>query len=195
MPRILSFDLGFRNLSYCLLDLEPGLIPEILRWGTDTITELTKPTASNIIEAGSEWIMTNQWTYLEPDIVVFETQMKINQKMQKLAASMHSTIHTMTTLVGSNIKCFYIKPRVKFDIFIFDDIPTKPTKSDRGSLYRWRKQVAVSMAKCFLRRWNADHHLELFEECNCNPDMADSLTNGCAFAYSKFEESIDTILT
>lgn len=183
---VLSFDLGFRNLSYCLVDFSAGHTPEIIVWGNESITDLKSPTTSQVIEAGARFILRNEWTYLLPDMVVFEAQMRENPKMVKLSSAMHSAITVMSSAVKNPIDIHYVKPFLKFKYFLSDgDYKPKDPKT-AGQLYKIRKDVARDLTIAFLEDWKDTTNLEYFTKSagSCR-DMADSLTNGCAFARLK----------
>lgn len=201
MPRLLSFDMGFRNLSYCLIEFHDGTndtpvhAPQIMRWGTESIIDLKRPTTAQIIEAGARFVVRNPWTYDEPDIVVFEVQMKTNPKMQKLLACMHAMIYAFAANVGNEIVIDYVKPKLKFTYF--DTMVPHLTQSPPAGMtasqeYRHRKRVAAAMTEAFLAMWSPTYSgdektlfIDLFHETKPNFDLADSLTNACAYAKLK----------
>lgn len=186
MPRVLSFDPGFRNLSYCMIDFD-GSVPEIMRWATECITEVHKPTTAQVIEAAAAWVHKNPWVYLEPDIVVFEQQPRTNQKMQKLVTCLHGAILTQARTAGNgHLVCTYVRPLAKFAVFAqpsgLQDLARQATNSQR---YRWRKQFAAALTQELLTQWGDKENMDLFTECKSNFDMADSFTNCCALAHTR----------
>ena len=189
MPRILSFDLGFRNLSYCMITFEEGYLPVIEVWDNIVLTEIRRPTTSQVVEAGSRFVQQNEWTYLAPQIVVFEAQMKVNPKMQKLASAIHSAMYALAHEHGNTqIRFEYVKPILKFNYFVVGGTASASLLNDpdkkmtAGQLYKWRKQTAVKLCKEFLREWGDTEFLSFYTNtCNESPDMADSMTNACAF--------------
>ena len=194
MARILSLDPGFRHMSYCLIDttyapeLEGKLVPEILRWGTEEMDVKLRPTAADVIDAAATFILQRPWMYMECDVVAIEGQMRQNPKMQKLSAALHAILHTLGKLVGNPVVVYYVKPKAKFEYFPVATKPLLSATATKSQKYKHRKDTAVCMAREFLDKWNtveSAEKKEFFEECNWNPDMADSLTNGMAFARWK----------
>ena len=104
--KILSWDIGIKNLSYCLYDTQAT--PNILDWNVIDISQNGK----EIIDLQREMVkQLDQLPHLyNVDYVILENQPTFNIKMKTIA----SAVYTYYVIRGNaNIKIQYVHPKQK----------------------------------------------------------------------------------
>lgn len=71
--RILSIDMGIRNLAYCVLDLPAGKRPQVLAW-TRTAIPIPESIALQAFAAAAHTLATDLLAEWEPEYVLIERQ-------------------------------------------------------------------------------------------------------------------------
>lgn len=157
---VLSFDVGLKNLAFCLFDNSNN---RILDWN---VTEVPTSSISKLLVFLNE---CNFWNF-DIDVVVIEKQPSKNVKMR---------IMENMLLVYFNMK--HIKQVCSFS--------AKHKLGDLGKTvkgvknYNLRKKMAVTMCTTFLEQ--NDTFRSFFEKHTKKDDLADSLLQ--ALAYSKYD--------
>ena len=176
--RYLSFDIGYKNMGVCMLDIgDRDKCPDLLYWSCDTLRVKSRyPTIADLVEAASEYVRSNEWIYCLPDVVVIEQQVRKNPKMQHIATALHATIVTLAAAVGhTDLKVVYVPARLKFQRFA-------RFCNSSPNTYRNRKRNAVLITRGILEQWRSHESWAEDVVSSLNFDMADAFTNLCAYA-------------
>jgi hypothetical protein len=162
---ILSFDVGIRNLAYCLLDYsEEDASWNILDWNVLDCTA-TNPTLKVIQELDALPHL------LEVNIVLIEKQPSFNPKMRVIGACLY-TYFTLRILHEQNkrAKIMYYSAKHKLrDVSISSAAKTK---------YQRNKKIAVEHVSNLISNtpWS-----QYFTSCKKKDDLADSLLQGLSY--------------
>ena len=182
--RVLSWDIGKKNMAYCLLEFheQPATTandpspPRVLQWGTIDITTTGKTTRDytqnliDFIKQHMDWIQ-------QTELCLLENQSKYAPTLQCLAAALHAALYSLVpTMRFANVSA-----SLKFKTFLQADITEADTAK---STYTKHKKLGQQLVVTLLGQWNDVGALELFAQINQNKDMADALTNAAAFIYS-----------
>ena len=201
---VISIDPGYRNGGVCQIDMEEHFLPQIIRWepmhvipATDKAADITK---ERIAELAAEFVMANPWMYLEADVVLFESQMKINGSACHLVAALQGAIAVLAKLAGNKTLAFAkIKPNEKFKVFAHlmadyktmeqDDLERGPISASgtRERHYFYRKRWSVELVRRLLELFGDETRYSYWVVFKLlhksNRDMADALVNAVTRYY------------
>ena len=170
--KILSWDIGIKNLSYCLYDTQAT--PNILDWNVIDISQNGK----EIIDLQREMVkQLDQLPHLyNVDYVILENQPTFNIKMKTIA----SAVYTYYVIRGNaNIKIQYVHPKQKLTKCGYDG---PVFESQKKGKYQKDKETAIVYCRYFL---NDEKWLKFFETHSKADDLADSNLHAMAF-FNKF---------
>jgi hypothetical protein len=176
--KILAWDIGIKNLSYCLYDTQ--LHNNIIDWNVIDISQNGK----EIFNLQEE--MVKQLDLLphlrNVDYVVLENQPTFNIKMKTIA----SALYTYFVIRGCidherQIKNIcYVHPKQKLTQCQYDGPDFESTKKQK---YQRDKETAIVYCKYFLR--DCPEWLNILESSKKADDMSDSMLHAKAF-FNKF---------
>jgi hypothetical protein len=194
---VLSIDPGYKNGGVCEIDISPGFPPEIIRWEELHVVPEAElqPSKGRICECVAEFVARNTWMFLEPDVVLFETQMKINGGARCFVAALKGALTVQAQMYRPNAPLVFlkIKPTKKFEVFgskVMSDYPTMKVEGSREDHYFYRKRWSVELANRLLE--NLGDEARYFrwvvfrKRSRQNRDMADAFTN----AVAEFPETV-----
>lgn len=174
--RYLSFDVGYKNMGVCLVDLTDPSDPDIMHWSCDCVYNSDcnrQPTIADLVLATTKYVHNNAWMYCIADVVLIEQQMDENFKMRGIACALQAALLSCAWSVGHNdLTVLFVSPRLKLGKF--SEFCVRPRKST----YRQRKEDGVLIANGILQKWGL---LQSYEG-KFNFDMADAFANLCAYA-------------
>lgn len=159
MPNILSFDVGIKNLAYCVLESETR---EILMWNVCEI-----PTISIHKQIG----FLDQCTFWEVplDTVIIEKQPSRNMKMRTIENTL--CVYFIMKGIG-HVSTYSSKHKL--------GALGKSVKGVKN--YNVRKKYGISMARAYVL--NTTHH-NFFEKHKKKDDLSDCLLQ--ALAYTNYD--------
>ena len=173
--RILAWDIGIKNLSYCLYEY-----PNIIEWDVIDIGKNGK----EVFQLQQE--MVRQLDLLpqlcKVDYVVLENQPTFNIKMKTIASAVY-TYYVVRGCVdyGVSIKeICYVHPKQKLTRCEYDGPEFESVKKQK---YQRDKETAIVYAKYFLR--NDEKWLPFLENHKKADDLSDSFLHAMAF-FNKF---------
>lgn len=161
---ILSFDIGIKNLAYCMIDTETN---DILDW--------------NILDcSGTNETLTviktlDQYNYmLEADIVLLEKQPSFNPKMRNISTALY-VYFTLRIQHEKNENCKIIFYPAKYKLMCCNTKIEHKTKCK----YRQNKNLGIVHTRELINT-----HNDFFEKNKKKDDLADSYLQ--AISYTKF---------
>jgi len=161
---ILSFDIGIKNLAYCILDTESN---DILDWNILDCTG-TNETLS-VIKTLDEYPHL-----LEADIVLLEKQPSFNPKMRNISTALY-VYFTLRIQHEKNSNCKIIFYPAKYKLKCCEIKIEHKTKSK----YRQNKNLGIVHTRELL-----NSHIDFFEKNKKKDDLADCYLQ--AISYIKF---------
>ena len=181
--KILSFDIGIKNLAYCVLDKNHT----IFHWNVidlmqdfDKKAKITTDKLADIIFEK----LTPLKEILDVDFIVLENQPSMkNPKMKTVQIILLSFFVAKRRELGLkySIDCFL--PRNKLDVYkgekrqeIIDSITCK-------SVYSRTKKMSIEFCKDMII--NQPDKLEFIKNSKKKDDLADSFIQGASFLYKK----------
>lgn len=159
MSNILSFDVGIKNLAYCILNSETR---EILLWNVCEI-----PT--NSIKKQIEFLNECTFWDFQIDVVIIEKQPGRNMKMRTI----------------ENILCVYFIMKGVSQVSTYSSkhklgILGKSVKGVKN--YNVRKKYGIAMARSYVMNSN---HISFFEKHKKKDDLSDCLLQ--ALSYTNYD--------
>ena len=186
MVRVLSFDVGIKNLAYCIIDfdaskpvVEGAPFPECMReraaiddWRVVVVTDKKRPTVAEI----SDGVFTRlDEIGARPDVVLIENQPCIRNPVMK----------TVQVMIYSYYVCA-ARARARDDAnegtqvhFVNAGLKLTGLCASRGTLYKDRKRIAVQAAASYM----AGHE----SAAKKRDDLADCLLQGLQWLRREYE--------
>ena len=153
--RLLSWDIGVNNLSYCLLekdDSESGF--KIIHWGIIDVSSETKKTTDILYNIPIELDKRKEKDFFSVDYVLIENQPSLkNPKMKSVQMGVYCYF-LMRGIIDSNInnssikEIIFVSARCKLTIYDGPEIELKVK-----SKYTQRKKLAIAHTKYFLNNY------------------------------------------
>lgn len=173
--KICSFDIGIKNLAYCILDQDSKInYWEVINLEASTETEITE----KLIE-----IFDERDFLLECDIIVIEKQPSFNPKMKMLSHVLHCYF-VLRGIVDRNIthskieKITFISPKNKLKVY------TGPYVKVRAQTpYARTKRLGIEYCKYMITE-EEECFKDLFKRTKKKDDLADCYMQGVY--YLKF---------
>lgn len=157
---VLSFDIGIKNLAYCLLDINKNEF-SILDWNVLNCTT-TKHTTDTVKEIITQ---LNSLEYLlETDLILIEKQPSCNPKMRIINSCIY--MYFMVKTIDNNLKTKIINYSPKHKLKCCNITMPKTTKSQ----YSHNKKLAVEHTKHFIKDTN---WINYFLKMSKKDDLAD----------------------
>lgn len=157
---VLSFDIGIKNLAYCLLDINKNSF-YILDWNilNCSATKQTTDIVKEIIK------QLNELPYLQDsELILIEKQPSCNPKMRIINSCIYMYFMIKTIDNNTNTKIINYSPKHKLKCSNIT-IP-KTTKSN----YAHNKKLAVEHTKFFIKNTN---WINYFNNISKKDDLAD----------------------
>ena len=178
--KILSIDVGTRNLGVCILDA-PLNAPDapvpfsILHW---EVIDLHASTSSSATRScvGAFW---SRPTFYDVDVVLIESQDRAVSKMRRLSNAIESHFETVRVVLGKTYRIDWSSGDVKLRAY---DGPVVWETPKTKSKYRMNKLVGEEHARALLKQWGADERLEWYEALAKKDDSADCLLQAVYYA-------------
>lgn len=173
--KILAWDIGIKNLSYCLYEH-----PNIIDWNVIDISQNGK----EIFDIQTEMVkQLDKLPHLyDVDYIVLENQPTFNIKMKTIASALY-TYFVIRACIDSDkqIKNIcYVHPKQKLTNCNYDGPNFESSKKQK---YQRDKETAIVYCKYFLR--NSEQLLNFLEKHNKADDLSDSYLHALAF-FNKF---------
>lgn len=180
--KILSFDVGIKNLSFCYLQAS-ALNTKVIDWNILCVTEdnVTKIKIEQLTELILQCLMENFDSHMEVDTVLIENQPMLKNGMMKTIAVVIYTYFNMLKLQYGNIQ------EVRF-ISATNKLKCKGAEgvvadTQKKSSYKDRKMASIALVdkyKCVF----SEEKLTWFKSLKKQDDAADSLLQGIYFIES-----------
>ena len=175
---ILSFDIGTKNLAYCLL----GPQEKILDWGVRDIDA-----SSNLVQTKRLYVELNRIDLKDYTVdVVIEKQPSFNPKMRVISDQVYFYYVSKMMEIESLFKIrhiTYYSPRKKLSSFKLmenEEVGSKKYKSK----YAQRKYLAKEYCRILLERTRQELWSQHFKE-KPSADLADSYLQAVAYMKEK----------
>ena len=204
MVTILSFDVGVKNLAYCLFEYHNLEDFQIQEWNIlDLVCDV-------VVERKSGISLNNQCDVLlcklkelfettHIDYVLIENQPVLKNPTMKTIQIIIYTYFRMlkvneeksitdVVFVNANNKVKFVttvlskKPEMNI---VVSPVPSEPSSSNNGrSRYKHNKEVAVNGTRCLLQYVNHNDSLNYFCSCKKKDDLADTFLQGLYYAHN-----------
>lgn len=182
--KVLSWDVGIYNLSYCILEKKENEDPKIIGWDIVNLVdnELMKKDR-NLIFENIPRKLNEIPELLNVDIVVIENQPSLkNPQMKSIQMILYSYFLILGKVIGSENTTSYIE-KIEFcsasnKLKVYDG-PTITLSNKKNSdklTYSEKKKLAIEHAKYYLEK-NIDYKI-FFNENQKKDDLSDSLLQG-----------------
>lgn len=175
MSCILSFDVGIKNLAFCLFDVRDT---EIKKWGLLTLHGDVNRAAVNLADIfrGMHDVVK------DADVVLVEKQPGRNKTMVRIEAY----IHMYFVAMGKKVVLYSARNKL-----------ARTECSFRGKgkdNYSLRKKASISLTKEFITSEHTKQHqdmIDLFNKSKKKDDLADALLQ--ALSYSKWDPPASSV--
>lgn len=195
--RILSFDIGIKNLAYCLLDVQPEDNFIIQDWSVKDISDTASKkydlhqTIKTLLDCLEE-IIQNSSTPI--DVVLIENQPVLKNPIMKtlqiiiftffhMKKRQHQLPHSIDFVsANSKNKAYKLLPQDKGEELCNASI--EKAKTDKG--YKYNKVLAVHVCHEILSRSSiAPDIIEMFQKHKKKDDLADCFLQAYTNFYGK----------
>lgn len=186
--KLLSFDIGTKNLSYCIIDIttKPGKIIEwdIINLYEDENSDIEKKTKKKlsfdeiskilIMKLHELFIFHNEDIYY--NYVIIENQpAKMNMIMKSISIMIHTIFNTISCQNDQKSIVKFVAAGNKAKVLYKPENVEINTKSK----YRERKLLSIAYTRHYLEEiLNDDENLTRFLSCHKKDDLADSFLLG-----------------
>ncbi len=194
MVKILSFDVGIKNLAYCIFDTHTSKIVhwDIIDLNGQGFTGKVPSGNNTIAKAANDIHITlikkldNHPFMLETDYIVIEKQPSFNPKMRIIGGCLQSYFYIRGIIdrVTNPIKGIeFFSPKHKLKCYTG---PELVLESKTKSKYAQTKKMGVMIAKEKLEEYSETTFKEQFEKSKKKDDLADCYLQ--AITYSLFKK-------
>lgn len=166
--KVLSIDVGIRNLGYCYVNSESK---EILEWKLITVSG----TEADPCRAARSALERDGLPGSAPDVILVERQPGRNKKMMKMEAYIH--MYYMVRYPDSKIELYSAVHKLR---------DTGEENHGRGKTkYNARKKASVELSGQFLKDHPQQPHIaSVFEKSKKKDDLADALLQALSYTES-----------
>ena len=191
--KVLSWDVGIYNLSYCILEKDEDI--KIIKWDIINLVDNESMKKNrNLIFENIPRKLQEIPELLEVDIVVIENQPSLkNPQMKSIQMILYSYFLILGKVVGNGDQGNYID-KIEFcsasnKLKIYDGPPillnknkneTEEVKKNTKLKYSDKKKLAIEHAKYFIEKYNIEL-LNFFNDHKKKDDLADSFLQGLYF--------------
>ena len=196
MQRIISFDIGVKNLAVCLLEKPiESENPSIIYWDVIVLSEEKKPNLDSIAESLFTKLDDLIEKYGLPDIVLIENQPALRNPTMKSVQICVYSYYMLAKHRNDTQKpeVMFISATEKLKVVL----PKKPTENGSTEVvaeavkpktkmsYAVRKKQSIQMALQLLETLGDVESLEKMKSHKKKDDMADSLLQAIAWIQKK----------
>lgn len=171
--KILSFDVGIKNLSYCYLESIGDNTTKILHWDNLCVTDknCTKISLDELTPCVLSTLLEHFDDTFSADIVLIENQPMLKNGLMKTVAVLIYSYFNLSKLQFGNYN------EIKF-ISATNKLKCRkvPKESDVKS-YKNRKKLSVEISRAYIGDISAER-LEWFDSHKKADDISDSLLQG-----------------
>lgn len=168
---VLSFDVGLRNLAYCMCKTQGCEVVEILRWDIIDVTDGDGPrkkgTRPNIEHVTDSLIEKLHDTFFDVEIdhVLVENQPSKNGLMKMIQYAIYSFFACMKFYTGSVRHVRNMSAKGKLKTSVWDGVKRKKS-------YGQRKQASIADCTSYLDKFGLTHP-EKFASSKKKDDLSD----------------------
>lgn len=189
--KILSFDVGIKNLAYCIFDSNQS---KILNWdiidlNVENFTAKVPSGNSSIAKSANDIHITlikqldNLPFLLNVDYVVIEKQPSFNPKMRIIGGCLQSYFYIRGVVDNPTITSIeFFSPKHKLKCYIG---PPLKLESKVKSKYAQTKKMGVLIAEIKLQEFNETTFKNLFTSSKKKDDLADCYLQAITFCIFK----------
>jgi hypothetical protein len=186
MVKILSFDVGIRNLSFCYLETSPSNT-HILDWKTVCITEQNckKAKIEDLTLYMLETLMSNFDSDFQADVVLIENQpMLLNGLMKTLSVVIYTYFNVLKLQYGNVCEVRFISATNKLKCKLLNEGDKTCKKT-----YKDRKKLSIEIARKYIENVFTDKK-DWFETNTKKDDYSDTLCQAIYYIESILKHEI-----
>ena len=183
--KILSFDIGLKNLAYCLCNFEDDKVL-VDKWDVECLSNSKKPLPLDELNKLIINFFDKNKDFLNVDHVLIEQQPTKNPLMKNISVMIHSYF-IIRGIIDKNInnsnidRVLFFSPKNKLKIYDGPEIICT-----LKSKYSQRKKIGILQTKYFIDKFNLTNYKQFFESSKKKDDLADSFLQ--ALCYYNFKE-------
>lgn len=180
MPRVLSIDVGIKNLSYCVIDANHDCVL-VTDWKNVCITDKNckKVKVEQVTECMLETLMEHFADDFQADIVLIENQPMLKNGLMKTVAVIIYTYFNMLKIMHGNVgevKFISASNKLKQNT-LTPETQQAPQALQSKTTYKERKNLSICLARQQLDTV-APMFKEWFENQSKKDDCSDALNQG-----------------
>jgi hypothetical protein len=185
MTKFISFDIGIKNLGYCIIELIDTQNIKILEWDIINLCKDNEKTKNiSIFQLCSRLMYELETRFIDNSIIpVIENQPVLKNPKMK---SIQMMVYSYFVLIGvTNIHLF--SPRNKLDVYT-----GPPVECKLKSKYSRRKYLSVKYTEYIIK--NNPNYISIIDKYKKKDDLADALLQIMTFLKKKYKiENIQVI--
>ena len=191
---VLSFDIGVKNLAYCLFEYHSHLHFKIIEWDVLNIQTIAK---KNVIDLQSDILFNclhDTFSNKKIDYILIENQPVLkNPVMKSIQIMVYSYFKILQRQTDYIVKVLLINAQNKIKFAtntlcnVLPDIDKTKCVSNSSNKYKIAKDLSIAYTKELLRCLDMDDKLLFFEKFKKKDDLADTLLQGLYFTCTTFQ--------
>lgn len=183
--KILSFDIGLKNLAYCFCEFNENNV-KIFEWDVECLSNVKKVLPLDELNKKIINFFDKNPQFLKTDYILIEQQPTKNPLMKNISIMIHSYF-IIRGIIDKQInkstieKVLFFSPKNKLKVYDGPEIVC-----NLKSRYSQRKKIGIEQTKYFISKYNLSDYSDVFNKSKKKDDLADSFLQ--ALCYYKFKE-------
>ena len=182
--KILSFDIGLKNLAYCVCDLSNSNVI-IKEWDVECLSNTKKTIPLDELNKRIITFFDSNPKFLEVDQVLIEQQPTKNPLMKNISVMIHSYFIIRgiidKEINKSNInRVLFYSPKNKLKLYDGPEIVCTVK-----SKYSQRKKLGIAHTRYFISKYNLSNYSQIFEKSKKKDDLADCFLQALCYFNSR----------
>ena len=187
--RILSIDVGIKNLSYCCIELSESF--KILDWNNVCVIDgnCKRMLLEAMVEAVLECLMKNFDEMFEADIVIIENQPKKNGMMKTIAVVLYTYFNMLKLQYGNiqQVRFMFARNKLKLN----KNSTLTEDSYEQCKTYSGRKKHCIHLVRLYLEDL-CPSKLEWFESIKKKDDYSDSFAQALYYIETVLKRDLCT---
>ena len=175
--KILSIDVGTRNLGVCILEYASLDAPgRILHW---EVIDLHAKTSSTATRSCVQAFWSRRPMFYDVDVILIESQDRAVSKMRRLSNAIESHFETVRVVLDKTYRIDWSSGDVKLRAY---DGPVVWEEPKTKTKYKMNKLLGIEHARALLAQWESIEWIDWFEKLPKQDDVADCLLQAVYYA-------------
>jgi hypothetical protein len=181
--KVISFDIGIKNMAYCIASFKNNL--EIIKLNKIDLTISNKASVQTLIETTIEFLddIYNQINLNNDECLKVLIECQMTSKMRCIQTTINTYFKMISKIEGIDIETIYLSPKHKLDLT--KKYPEYSYKEDKNNNYRNNKINAILFSSYLLEKIYKNNEIfEIIKKEKKKDDICDAFLM-IVFYYEK----------